>query len=320
MPGREGLYSSQDTGLGSRYPEAGLTANISTKGDPMQPRMCGWLLMMGLLLASGPILAQTAQPQKASPPPAEKAAPAAQPEKATAPEPDPRQILQKMCDFLKSQPQFTYKAEVADDQVYYGGKKLQYGIDMETLVRRPDHLRVNAEGDLVDKQLYFDGKTLTLYDKDQNVYATMTVPPDIEGALEKANKDFGLRVALTDLASPKLCDLIEKRIKHALYVGLHKVRGVPCHHLSLDSEAAQLQVWVDAGGQPVPRKIVITQKRLSGSPQWIAYLYDWSFSPQLPDELFAFTPPQGAEKIKFLPVQTAQVPKPGPGKKKEGGK
>src|SRR5208282_1172851 len=111
-------------------------------------------------------------------------------EKATAPEPDPRQILQKMCDFLKSQQQFTYKAEIADDQVYYGDKKLQYEIDMETFVRRPDRLRVNAEGDLIDKQFYLDGKTMTLYDKDRNVYGTLEVPPDIESALDKANKEF----------------------------------------------------------------------------------------------------------------------------------
>jgi hypothetical protein len=284
----------------------------------MQAKTCGWILMAGLLLASCPALAQTVQQKAASP--AEKAAPPAQAEPATTLEPDPRQILHKMCDFLKSQPQLTYKAEIADDQVYYGGKKLQYGIDLETFVRRPDHLRVNAEGDLVDKQFYFDGKTVALYDKDQNVYATMAAPPDLEGALEKANKDFGLRVALTDLASPRLCELLDKRIKHALYVGLHKVRGVPCHHLSLDSDAAQLQFWVDAGSQPVPRKIVVTHKELSGSPQWIAYLRDWNFSPQLPDELFVFTPPQGAEKIEFLPVQTTQAPKPRPEKKQKGGK
>ena len=246
--------------------------------------------------------------------------PAPQAEKATAPEPDPQQILQKMCDFLKSQPQFSYKAEVADDQVYSGGKKLQYGIDVETFVRRPDRLRVNAEGDLVDKQFFFDGKTITLYDKVDNVYGILEVPPDIESALEKASKDFGVRVALTDLASPNLCEHIGKRIKHSLYVGLSKVRGVPCHHLSFDGDNAQLQVWIDAGDKPLPRKVVLTHKQLPGSPQWTAYLFDWNFSPQLPDDLFAFTPPQGAEKIKFIPVQAGQTPKSKPEKKKKGGK
>jgi hypothetical protein len=269
----------------------------------MRLKTISGLVMLGLLLASGPSLAQTSPPPQA-PPAAAPAAPPAQAEKARAPEPDPRQVLQKMCDFLKSQPQFTYKAEIADDQVYDGGKKLQYGIDMETMVRRPDRLRVNALGDL--------------HDRKHNVYGTLAAPADIEGALEKANKDFGLRVALTDLASPNLCDLINKRIQHALYVGLHKVRGVPCHHLSFDGAAAQLQVWVDAGHQPVPRKVVLTHKQATGSPQWSAYLSDWNFSPQLADDLFVFTPPEGAEKIDFLPVKAAETPKSRPARKRGG--
>ena len=274
----------------------------------MRPITVGWLLMLGLLLSSCPLLAQTPRQPQAPP----------QAAAGAAPEQDPGRILQKMCGFLKSQPQFTYKAEVTDDRVYYGGKKLQYGLDMETSVRRPDRLRVNAWGDLVNKQFYFDGKNITLYDEEHNVYGTMAAPPDIEGALEKANKEFGLRVALTDLASPNLCELLNKRIKHALYVGLHKVRGVPCHHLSFDSGAAQLQVWVDAGDQPIPRKIVLTHKKLPGSPQWTAYLSDWNFAPQLADDLFVFTPPEGAAKIEFLPVKGAQAQPSGPQKNKGG--
>jgi len=208
---------------------------------------------------------------------------------------------------------------VTEDQVYYGGKKLQVGLDMEFLVRRPDHVRVNAEGDLVNKEFYYDGKTITLFDKNQNVYATMAAPPDIEDALHKANQDFGLRVALTDLASPKLCELLDRHIKHALYVGVHKVRGIPCHHLSFDSGAAQLQLWVDAGDTPVPRKIILTHKELACSPQWSAVLSDWNFAPQFEDSMFAFTPPEGAEKIEFLPVKAAKIPK-SPPEKKQGGK
>ena len=76
-------------------------------------------LALATMLSGVPGLAQTVQQPKAPPEQTEKAAvPAPQAEKATAPEPDPQQLLQKMCDFLKSQQQFTYKAEVADDQVY----------------------------------------------------------------------------------------------------------------------------------------------------------------------------------------------------------
>ena len=280
----------------------------------MSKRILAGLVCLASWALTGSALSQQQQQKQQAPLRAPQA------EKAAAPEPDPLPILQKMCDFLKSQQQFTYKAEIADDQVYYGDKKLQYEIDTETFVRRPDRLRVNAEGDLVDKQFYFDGKTITLYDKDHNVYGAFEVPADIENALEKAHKEFGVHVALTDLASPTLWKLASKRIKHSLYVGQLKIRGVLCHHLSFDGDNVQFQVWIDAGTEPLPRKVVLTHKNLPGSPQWTVYLSDWNFSPQLNDNLFAFTPPAGAEKIKFIPVQASQTPKPEPAKKKQGGK
>jgi hypothetical protein len=272
------------------------------------PGVIGLIALLGVMLLSLPGWGAEAA----------KAPPALTATKAMTPEPDPRLILQKMCEFLKSQQQFSYQAEVADDEVYYGGKKLQYEIDMETLVKRPDRLRVNAEGDLIDKQFFFNGKTITLYDRDRNVYGVLEVPPTIEGALAKASKDFGVRVALTDLASPQLGELLNKRIKNSLYVGQSKIRGVLCHHLSFDGDKVQLQVWIAAGDQPLLRKVLLTHKQLPGSPQWTAYLSDWNFSPQLPDSLFVFTPPKGAEKIKFVPVKTSQAPKPKPAKKKGG--
>ena len=212
--------------------------------------------------------------------------------------------------FPKIPQQFTYQAEVAHDLAYQGGKKLQYGIDMETWVKRPDRLRVNAEGDLVDKQFFFDGKTITLYDKDDNVYGILEVPPDIESALEKANKEFGVRVALTDLTSPQLWDHLNKRIKNPTYVGLSKVRGVSCHHLAFDGHEAHLQVWIEAGDKPLPRKVVMTNEKSPGSPEWVAYLYDWKFAPQLNDNLFAFTPPAGRKRSSLSRPNPARLRDP----------
>lgn len=232
---------------------------------------------------------------------------------AAAPAPNPMTVIRQMCDYLKSLQQFSFRAEVTHDQVYHAGKKLQYGLDMETFVRRPDRLRVNAEGDLVNKQFFFNGKTITLYDKTDKVYGSMEVPPSIEEALDKAHKDFGLKVALTDLASPLLWEHVSKKFEHSLYVGLHKVRGVSYHHLAFDREEVELQAWVDTGDKPLPRKIVFTLKKMEGSPQWTAYLSDWNSSVMLEDGLFNFVLPPGVRKIKFVPLQ------PTPDTRKEKG-
>ena len=261
-------------------------------------RIAGWALG-SLMVLSGPTLA------------------AETPQKETPPEPD--QVVRRMCDYLKSLDQFSYRAEVTDDRVYAGGKKLQYAFELETFVQRPDKLRVNAEGDRVDKQFFYDGKTLTLYNPADQVYATVEAPPEIEGALEKADHDLKLRVALADLASPKLCEHWAKGQRHALYVGPSRVRGVPTDHLAFDRNDIQFQVWIETGPKPLPRKIVITQKNLPASPQWTAVLQDWNISPPLKPGLFTFEAPAGARKIKFVAVQPPAAPVPAIPPAKTGG-
>jgi hypothetical protein len=170
-------------------------------------------------------------------------------------------------------------------------------------VQRPDKVRINAAGDLENKQFFYDGKNITLYDKSHNSYATMEAPGTIDEAMDKASKEYGLRVSLVDLAESNTCALMTKGVKHSLYVGEGLVRGVKCHHLAFDKDNIQWQIWIDAGEKPLIRKLIITQKKLLASPQWTAYLTDWNLSPQLSDSLFIFTPPEKATKTRFVSLK-----------------
>jgi hypothetical protein len=255
--------------------------------------------------------------QAKAPAPAPKAA-APAPAATKLKIPDPKEILRQTCEFLKKQQQFSFKAEVTNDRVYHGGKKLQFGQEVAVAVRRPDKLRVDGNGDLESKLLVVDGKNLTLYDKYKNHYASIAVSGDIDAALDQAYKDYGLRVGLAELGSNKLCDHVLKDMGHALYVGRHVVKGVSCHHLAFDRKQAHYQVWIEAGDQPVVRKIVVTRKG-PASPQWTAYFSDWNFPPKFGDDLFAFTPPAGAQQIKFMPVKQGEIKAPKKGKRQKKG-
>ncbi|MGO9533966.1 MAG: DUF2092 domain-containing protein [Syntrophobacteraceae bacterium] len=240
---------------------------------------------------------------------AEEAKPAATPAAtpATPATPQPEKILQQACDFLKSAQQYSFKAEVTDDRVYTGGKKLQYAFDLEAYVQRPDKVRINAAGDLENKQFFYNGKTITLYDKFENAYAVLDTPGTIDEAMEKAGREYGLRISLVDLAESDTCALMTKGVKHALYVGEGIVRGIKCHHLAFDKDDIQWQIWIDAGEKPLIRKLLINQKKLPAAPQWTAYFTDWNFSPQLADDLFTFTSPQGAAKTRFVSLKEQEA-------------
>ena len=70
-----------------------------------------------------------------------------------------------------------------------------------------------------------------------------------------------------------------------------------------------MQLWIAQGDQPLPRRLVLTYKKAEGQPQFWAQFSDWNLSPEVPDSLFVFTPPEGAAKIAFAarkPVQTRE--------------
>jgi hypothetical protein len=274
-------------------------------------------LILAVIILGFPILGAGQGKAPAETPKVKRPAPAAAKEAL----PDPKAILLKMCDFLKQQPKFSFKAEVTDDRVYAGGRKLQYGLEMAAFFQRPDKLRINGDGDVESKQLIYDGKTLTLYDKNKNLYGSLKIAGDLDAALDKANKDYGLRVGLAELGANHLAAHATKGVTNALYVGQSEVRGVPCDHLAFEKKNVDYQLWIATGAQPRLCKVVVTQKNLPAAPQWTAYLSDWNFSPALSAALFTFTPPPGSHKIKFLPVSKAATPAPKKAKeKKKGGK
>jgi hypothetical protein len=249
----------------------------------------------------------------------EAKAPAPQAQPAKAQDIDPKQVVRQMCDYLKSLKEFSFKGEVTDDHTYSAGNKLQFAFGLEGYVKRPDMIRLNAKGDLQNKEFFYDGKAITIYDTVKKVYATAAMPPTIDEALAKANSDYGIRLIVAELAKTNLFEEITKGVKDEVYVDEGTVFGVKCQHVAFDKGKTEVQLWVEDSDKPVLRKAVLTYKDVDFSPQWTLYLTEWNVSPQLADNLFAFSPPQGAEKIDFLTVKKAKTPERGKGQPKKKG-
>jgi hypothetical protein len=286
----------------------------------MRLRVFCCLAILGLVLLGTVSFGQEKEKVPALPAPEAKAqAPQAKPAKAQ--DIDPKQVVRQMCDYLKSLKEFSFKGEVTDDHTYSAGNKLQFAFGLEGYVKRPDKIRLNAKGDLQNKEFFYDGKAITIFDTVKKVYATAAMPPTIDEALARANSDYGVRLIVAELAKTNLFEEITKGVKDEVYVGEGTVFGVKCQHVALDKGKTVVQLWVEDSDKPVLRKAVLTYKDVDFSPQWTLYLTEWNVSPQLADNLFAFSPPQGAEKIDFMAIKKAEAPERGKGQpKKKGGR
>jgi hypothetical protein len=231
-------------------------------------------------------------------------------------DPEADAALKKMAACLAAAQQFTFSAQDMLDQVLADGQRVQIAINHRFTVRRPNAVVAEAEGDLENARYVYDGKTLAIVDRAENVYATLAVPETLDTMLDFVAEKYALTLPLSDLFFSDSYAAVRPRMRSASYVGLHQVNRVKCHHLAVRQEGVDWQIWIQAADPPVPRKLVITYKELPGDPQYIAFLDDWNLTAKLPDDAFSFTPPPGARKTELTPGrkqlgEPAQTPAPG---------
>jgi hypothetical protein len=211
-------------------------------------------------------------------------------------------ILREMGEYLKTAEEFSFKAEVAYDELMEG-QKILFGGAAHILVRRPNRLNVEFNGDQRQSRVVFDGKTVTLFNAAKNLYAVAEAPPEIDAALDRLFEVYGSSVPIADLVYADPYRTLIENVEDGFVVGQHPVNGIRCHHLAFWQEGIDWQIWIEVGPRPVPRRLVITYKDEPGSPQYIAELSGWNFQPRLSDHYFTFRPAVGSDEIEFLPPQ-----------------
>ncbi len=222
-------------------------------------------------------------------------------------EPEAQQILREMSDYLSSLEQFTFQGDITTDVILYSGQKLQNSGTIDISISRPDRFYLTRKGNIVDQAFYYDGKTLTLHGKKVNYYASIAALPTIEETLDKAIEEVGLIAPGADIIYQNTYDVLMENAVSGFYAGLSTIQGVECHHLAFRNSEVDWQIWIENDDTPLPCKYLITSKWTRGGPQFSVVFFNWNTAAKLKDELFVFTPPEGAEKIEFIPVAADAV-------------
>jgi len=219
-----------------------------------------------------------------------------------APKIDPKaeQYLKAMSSYLAGLKTYSFQVEEFFDEVLGDGQKIQLSNQRHLSVCRPDKVFGEDEGDTANSLFYYDGKTVTVYDRGQKTYATEKVPGTIDAMLDDLHERFDTHQTLADFLFADPYKMFMENVQSGTYVGLHHVGKVKCHHLAFRQEHLDWQIWIDAGEQPLPRKLLITFKGQADQPQYTALIHRWDVNPKLSDDLFQFQPPEGVRKVDFL--------------------
>ena len=181
------------------------------------------------------------------------------------------------------------------------GQKIEFKHTARLAVQRPNKLRAERTGDLVNQLFVYDGKSLALLSQQDKAYAQVAAPDTLEAMLEFARTKLDIVAPAGDLLDKNAYDILMDGVTDGLVVGKAVIEGVRCDHLVFRAPHVDMQVWLHEGAQPLPRQLVITTRDLPNAPQFAVTMTNWNLKPTFGAQTFKFTPAAGATKIDLLP-------------------
>ncbi len=214
---------------------------------------------------------------------------------------DPRalDVLARMAAYTESMDQLIIKGEVFADARLNAGLLVANPSELTIKIDRPGSIYVEKFDGLYTRKIYIHKGNLTIFNTENNFYARAEVPEDIENAMQYALDELDLETPLSEfLFADSAIGLISDQDTVLYLSDKSRIRGVDCHHLAVRGAEIDLQLWVEEGDNPAPRKISMTMKWEGGSPRHTALL-EWA-AADLDPKIFDFKAPEGAQEIRFV--------------------
>jgi hypothetical protein len=214
---------------------------------------------------------------------------------------DAMAIIKRMAEFLAAAPALSVTVRAGYDVVQESGQKVEFGDLVTYTLKRPDRFRVDGQKSSGEKGfILFDGKEIIAMGAGAKVYAATSKPGTIQEAVPYMVSTLELEIPLALLfvgsSGPDMLEGVES----ADYVETDFLMGLPCDHIAARTETVDFQLWISQGDKPLPQRIVLTYKDEPGEPQFRGQFLEWNLKPDVSDSVFAFTPPPGVERIRFL--------------------
>lgn len=208
---------------------------------------------------------------------------------------DADKILKAMSDYVASQKtvSITYDSDI--EVITSNLQKIQFTSSGQVQMIRPDKLRATRTGGYKDIEIVFDGKMLTVNDKDAKGYAQIDAEGTADQLIDVLRDKHGVVAPGADLLLPNVFDVLMSDVVDGVVIGKGVIDGVECDHLAFRNVETDWQIWIESGARPIPRKYVITSKAVAEAPQYTLRIKEWK--ADVPADAFAFKPDQSAKKI-----------------------
>lgn len=209
-------------------------------------------------------------------------------------------VLKAMSEYKAAQDTIVIRGTTLHDARLDAGLIVSNSHEITVSLKRPASLHFKEFDGINTKELFFHKGHLTVFESGRGYFAQADIPEKIDAALDFALDEMKIDAPLMDLVRSNVFDHLVEVTDSILYLtDRSRVAGIDCHHIVLRGPEVDVQLWIQEGEIPIPRRIMIIDKWEGSAPRFVANM-DWKTGAKIDDSEFNFKPPEGAQQIEFI--------------------
>ena len=221
---------------------------------------------------------------------------------ARAGDDDAKKLVKAMSDYMGSQKAISFNYDADLEVTTSEDQKLSLLSSGSIVLNRPDKVRFTRVGGFADIEGAFDGKTLTLFGKNANIYVQAAMPGTFDQLVNELQEKFQRPLPAADLLLTNSYDELMKDVTDIKDLGSGVVGGIECDHLAFRKKEVDFQIWIAQGSKPYPCRLSITSRTVAGNPEYSIQLRDWKTDSDVAKADFTLNP-SNATKVEIAEVR-----------------
>jgi hypothetical protein len=204
-----------------------------------------------------------------------------------------RSRIDEMSRYLAAQSTLSFNFDSSLDVVTADDRKLTIASSGGLALQRPDKLRVIRQGGFASVEVAFNGKVLSVLNRDASAFAQADFPGTIDTLVRFLHDELGRPVPGADLLLADPAAVLMDGARDVKDLGAGVIGGRVCDHFAVRSEDVDWQIWIARGEAPYPCRYVITNKDVAGWPEYRLDVSSWGKGAAAAE--FTLEPPAGAK-------------------------
>ena len=224
---------------------------------------------------------------------------------SSADETDAKRLLKAMSEYLAAQSAVSFNYDASLEVVTPDDQVLGLASSGSLQLSRPDKIHVTRMGGFADVHMNFDGKTLTILGKNENLYTQVEVPGDIDHLVKQLREQYSRPLPAADLLTLDAYDALMADVIDIKDLGSGVIGGIECDWLAFRKEEVDFQIWIAQGDMPVPCKYVIASKMVANGPQYSVQFSNWKTGADADRGDYTFKNSSSATKVELNDLKGA---------------